>query len=453
MLKPATAPSGSAVRGPIGPLVDPLRACFAGRSLVLAVSGGGDSVALLALAAELRRRGCAFEAVVATVDHGLRPQSCAEAEWVATLSARLGFSHCTLVWSETKPASDLQAAARRARYALLARHAAAIGADAVVTAHSRDDQAETLLLRLAHGSGVDGLAAMAPARPLAPGIELLRPMLAVSRAELRAVAAAAGLDWLEDPSNADPRFARVRMRALMPGLAAEGMSAARLARTAARAGRAAAALEHAAAALAARAVTVDPAGFAGADAALLAAAPEEIAIRVLARLAGFAGGREAGLEAIEDAHAALFAAAAAGAPPRRRTLAGAVLERRGARLWAYREMRRPPPGLLVLAPGDAGVWDGRFRVALAAEAASDVVVGPLGPSAAGAPMPEAACGAARRPRVPQAAFAATPAVFCRSERVAVPGLAFYASAAWRRALSIEPLRRGDAEGVGALARS
>ena len=180
--------------------------------LAVAVSGGADSLALLLLA-----RAVAPGAVIAaTVDHGLRPEAAAEARRVARLCDRLGVAHRTLAVS-VGSAGGPQAAARAARYAALGAWAIAGGAATLATAHHLDDQAETLLLRLARGAGLGGLAGVRAARALAPGLRLVRPLLGWRRAELAAIVAAARLTPVDDPSNADPRYDRTRVRALLAG--------------------------------------------------------------------------------------------------------------------------------------------------------------------------------------------------------------------------------------------
>ncbi len=187
------------------------------RGAVLAVSGGPDSTALMGCAASTEP-GIPF--VVATVDHGLRPGSAAEADEVAGLAARLGLKHRILAWTGPKPAARLQEAARAARYRLLAELARETGADLVLTAHTLDDQAETVLMRLCAGSGPAGLSGMAPARTLV-GLTLGRPFLNVPKTRLVATCEERGWPFVRDPSNADPRFGRVRLRRLLPLLAEE----------------------------------------------------------------------------------------------------------------------------------------------------------------------------------------------------------------------------------------
>src|SRR4051812_25670020 len=194
-------------------------------ALVLAVSGGPDSIALMWLAARWRRalaRGPRLIAV--TVEHGLRAEARREARDVKRLARSLDLPHRTLRWTGTKPKTGLPAAARAARYRLLAQAALASGATHVLTAHTRDDQAETLLMRMAPGSGIAGLAAMAR-RSQREGVVLARPLLDIPKARLVATLHKARIGFAEDPSNRDSRFTRPRLRELMPALAAEGFDA------------------------------------------------------------------------------------------------------------------------------------------------------------------------------------------------------------------------------------
>lgn len=206
---------------------------------VLAVSGGPDSTALMHAALGVAEPG---RVRVATVDHALRPGSAEEAASVRRLAAGLGLSHDVLTWDAPRRGSGIQVAARAARYRLLTDHAGRIGAGLVLTAHTLDDQAETVLMRLIAGSGPSGLAGMRNERLLAPGIRLARPFLGIPKSDLVAYCTARGLPFLRDPSNADERFARARLRRLLPQLEAEGLSAVRLGRLAARVARDEAAL-------------------------------------------------------------------------------------------------------------------------------------------------------------------------------------------------------------------
>jgi tRNA(Ile)-lysidine synthase len=211
--------------------------------LVLAVSGGPDSTALLVLAARWAKQlKHAPKLIAVTIDHGLRPEAAREAAMVKQLARRLGVPHRTLHWRGEKPQSGLQEAARYARYELLAQIATRARFAHILTAHTLDDQAETVLFRLARGSGLFGLTGMAHAAPLplrgVREIFLVRPLLHLPKARLVATLKAARIAYAEDPSNRDPRFTRTRLRSLMPALAREGLDARGLARFAARLRRA-----------------------------------------------------------------------------------------------------------------------------------------------------------------------------------------------------------------------
>ena len=212
-------------------------------AIVLAVSGGPDSLALMWLAVRWRgalTRGPQLLAV--TVDHGLRAESAAEARAVKLLARSLELPHRTMRWTGAKPKTGLPAAARAARYHLLAQAARASGATHVFTAHTRDDQAETLLMRMLRGSGIAGLAAMAR-QSERDGVLLARPLLHVAKSQLVATLKKARIDFADDPTNRDLNFTRPRIRAVMPALAAEGGDARNLARLASRLARANAAVE------------------------------------------------------------------------------------------------------------------------------------------------------------------------------------------------------------------
>jgi tRNA(Ile)-lysidine synthase len=333
-------------------LFDDLRSAPA---LVIAVSGGPDSTALLVLVARWRagrKRGPALLAV--TVDHGLRPESAREARAVKRLATQLGIRHRTLRWTGDKPATALQEEARRVRYQLLAAAARGAGAPYVLAAHTLDDQAETVLLRMARGSGLSGLGAMArqtllPALSAAEdarktntrnnsarktdAIMLVRPLLDLPKARLIATLAAMGITFVDDPSNRDPRFTRPRLRMLMPALADEGLDARRLALLARRMRRAEATIETAVDA----AVEVVSEGWSGRgpitiDAEKLGALPAEVSLRVLGRAIHHLGDEgPLKLGKLETLHAALVTARAE-KTRLRRTLAGALITLAGDRI-------------------------------------------------------------------------------------------------------------------------
>src|SRR5258706_1851965 len=212
-------------------------------AIVLAVSGGPDSIALMWLAARWRRALARGPRVIAvTVDHGLRPGAAAEAREVKRLARSLDLPHRTLRWTGPKPRAGLPAAARSARYRLLAQAARASDATHILTAHTRDDQAETLLMRMLRGSGIAGLAAMARESER-DGLLLARPFLDISKSQLIATLRKAKVGFAQDPTNRDLNFTRPRIRTLMPVLAAEGGDTRNLVRLASRLARANAAVE------------------------------------------------------------------------------------------------------------------------------------------------------------------------------------------------------------------
>lgn len=293
-----------------------LTPAFAGVNLVLiAVSGGADSMALLALAADWAARRSGTRLSVATVDHSLRPESAAEAAAVARTAASLGLPHARLEAPLARPGARIEEAARDARYAALAAHAVAIGAEALATAHTLDDQAETVLMRLAAGSGPAGLAAMRP-KSMRGRLVHLRPLLGVPKARLVATLRARGWGWSEDAMNADPAFCRARLRAGRAVLEDEGLTAERLgvfARRAARAEDALLAVERQAAEVH-LSLTPDRAAIAPEAAAL----PAEIRLRLLGRAVAALGKTRVRLDRLERLFERTLATASGAA-----TLAGA----------------------------------------------------------------------------------------------------------------------------------
>jgi tRNA(Ile)-lysidine synthase len=306
-------------------------------ALVLAVSGGPDSTALMVLAARWRKARKSGPKnlptlVAVTVDHGLRAEGKREAAAVGRLARKLGIVHRTLRWIGAKPKTGLQEAARAARYRLLADAARKANVSHILTAHTRDDQAETVLIRMSRGSGVSGLAAMARVSTL-PGdgegqIKLVRPLLDIPKARLVATLRAAKIPFADDPSNRDPRFTRARLRGLMGELAREGLDARRLALLSRRLRRADMALSP----CAPGAIAFDAAGY--------ARLPAEIALRLIGRALAMAGDEGpvelAKLEALKAAH---DAAQNAGNARFRRSLAGAIVTLAGRQI----TVERAPP--------------------------------------------------------------------------------------------------------------
>ena len=251
------------------------------RRVGLAVSGGADSLALMLLAS--RVSGPDF--VVYTVDHGLRSEAADEAAFVVREAGRLGIPARTLRWDGPRPRSGLQQAARQARYRLIGAAMREDGAEVLATAHHLQDQAETVLMRLAYGSGLAGLRGMDLFSEV-EGVTVVRPLLGTDPAALRAVVDDAGVLPVADPSNLDEDFERVRWRALMPQLAELGLTAERLAQFAGRARDADRVLAMQAAI---RATSPDHEGW-RTPRDVLRAMPRPVAVRIIQRALEAVGG-------------------------------------------------------------------------------------------------------------------------------------------------------------------
>lgn len=323
-------------------------------ALGVAVSGGGDSMALLHIAAAWgRRSGVRVEA--ASVDHRLRPESTAECRMVAQVCAGLDVAHTVLTWTHgDRIEGNRMAAARNARMRLLAQWAGARGLGAIALGHTQDDQAETLLMRLGRGAGVDGLSGMAPARQQA-GAVWLRPMLGVRRADLRRWLADRGVGWVDDPGNDDRAYQRVRVR---QAIAASGLSVAAIARSAALLAEARTALAQAAAAAAAG-VQADRGVLRLPIAAL--AQPPDIRRRLIAAALRWITGDDYAPRGEEITRLAAVLDGGGQA-----TLAGTIARPRRAWVEFIREPAAVRPGL-PLAPSPAGgaegvVWDNRWII-------------------------------------------------------------------------------------------
>ena len=406
--------------------------------IALAVSGGADSVALLQLVARWMRLTSApihvpdgrTSVLVLTVDHHLRPHSGDEARWVKDEAQRLGFGHITLNWDGPAPPSGLQAAAREARYRLMraclaaevCEYSSAAGTLTkmrdVVTAHHQDDQAETFLMRLARGSGIDGLSGM-PVRSGIFGLSVVRPLLGLSKGRLLATLAVQGHRWIEDPSNDKLDFERVRVRKAASELAALGLSNEALTLSARRIARAKEALDAATEALS-RAAGLELHGGAYAELkwAPFLAAPAELRVRLLTRLFNCMGARDAPvrLSQIEDVVAELEHG-----PHQGITLGGCIVSAGPSALRVFREPGRANLPELVLTRGEVQIWDGRFRVAL-----TDAEGGPFR-------VRVRALGALSRPELeglgkgwPHRALVSLPAFWEGERLLAVPHLGYAA---------------------------
>jgi tRNA(Ile)-lysidine synthase len=359
MSAPARVPASPVSAAEFAALMAPLGPFGAAPRLVTGVSGGPHSLALtLLLARWAEAEGGALLPVI--VDHGLRAESAAEAAGVAAMLRARGLAPRIVALGMAGGAA-LQARARDGRLAALLGVAAAEGAPWLALGHHRDDQAETVLLRALAGSGAAGLAGMAPARAAGAAL-VIRPLLGVAPARLEAVVEAAGLVPVRDPANADPRFARARLRPTMG--AAEAMA---LATAAGCLGRRRAAMQRAVAARLAEAAAWQPEGFARLDRAALG--QDGVAVAALAGLIRLVGG---GAYAPGVAHVAALLARGHG------TLGGAVLTPAGLLLREAAAMAPPVPAL-------AGArWDGRWQLEVGAPGC---VIGALGAAAAGVPRP------------------------------------------------------------------
>jgi len=392
--------------------------------IVLAVSGGPDSMALMRLVAEWNGRHPkpSRQILVATVDHGLRRESASEASFVAQWAERLQFPCRIVRWEGEKPARGLPAAARAARYELLEGEATKLGASNVclVTAHTQDDQAETFLMRLKRGSGVDGLSAMAPRTSLRQGsvVALLRPLLSVPKARLIATLEARGQTWAEDPTNTCLDYERPAVRMALARLADEGISADALATSARRLRAAREAVDYGLARFTETlALSFNEEIFASLSRAAFDEGPEALRARVLARLIGRFGGASPPpqLAEVEDLTARLTADKRTTS-----TLGGAVVSATPHKVKIWREPGRISGAPLILRqPGVWEVWDKRFRVR---SAGADVHVSPLGEALRRetvAPLLDP-----RRP-LPAAAVAALPAFWSGDRLLSVPALKTY----------------------------
>ncbi len=343
------------------------------QDFTIAVSGGRDSMALARLAT-LYAKALGIGVTAFTVDHGLRPESADEAAQVSKWCKTIGLQHRILVWNGEKPKTGIQEAARNARYKLLARAANEHGFDTILTAHSADDQAETVFMRLARGAGPTGLAAMRPVGRVADGagepVRLVRPLLSVSRAQLTATVAGFDQAFVDDPSNDDPGYERIRTRALLAALQEqELLTQTELLRTADR-------MQVATQSLRAQETDLlqqlKGCFFQWGGVAIDLPNPIEIACagihRLCRRLVHAVSGHDYAPD-IEATAKAYHQAIATGAA----TLGGALIKSHQHQLWFLRE----PAALLgragvqplsphVVAPGGAAIWDNRFIISVPA---------------------------------------------------------------------------------------
>lgn len=337
----------------------------------LAVSGGADSLGLMVLAHQWQmHQASPPQFIVYIVDHGLRVAAAAEAKTVAAQAAEFGFAARILRWDGDKPGTGIQAAARAARYRLIGAAMGADGVRVVLTGHQAEDQAETILMRLAHGSGTKGLAGMA-AHSVVEGTSVYRPLLGVGRDTLANVVAAAGLVAVDDPSNADPRYERVRWRAMLGPLDELGLDAKRLGQFARRMNAAEKVLAREAEVATARLLRVDNFGVVWLDRDGLLGLPPDTGFRVLRSSLAIAVGRE--IDRQIGLYEALLAALGKGREFTARTLRGAIIDVTVAKICIFREAARIGEKPVRLGPSETVIWDRRFEITAGHSAAIQVV--------------------------------------------------------------------------------
>ncbi len=381
-------------------------------TVAVAVSGGRDSLSLTLLASRwAARQGGDLMAI--TVDHGLRPESAAEAQQVGDWLAAYGIRHHVLRWQGPYPVSGIQAAAREARYSLMTDFCRDKAILHLLVGHHREDQAETVSIRRERSSGSAGLAAMAAISERAD-VRLLRPLLDVPRERLAATLAVARQSWIEDPSNDNLATARGRLRRR-----ADALSSADALALGHASARERIQVEGAGANLAARALRFHPAGFVAIDRFVLTSMPSDIVEWVLARTTMAVAGRA--YPPRRDRTRRLREALANTAEFSDRTLGGCRLIGHRNLVYVCREVARIAPAL-PLVNGAEGVWDNRFRVSVTKSLGEGAELGAL--TGHGWAQIVAADSRLKNTSMPYAARLGLPALWQRNCVVAVPHLGF-----------------------------
>ena len=321
---------------------------------VVGVSGGADSMALLTAAS------ASLDVVAVTVDHGLRPESCEEAAQVHAFCDKRNIPHHTLIWNGEKPTANIQAAARQARYALLQDFCEKMDIDTVLLAHHRDDQAETFLLRLARGSGLTGLSAMQP-KVRAGGIQYIRPLLDVPKADLVQYLTTKNICWIEDPSNENLSFDRIKVRQFLNAPPLEGFTPARMATTVQALGRAAEAIDFYRDRWLADYAKEDEFGVVSFQSDSLGVTPVEIQYRVLSYLLQAVSGADYGprFEKLQSLYSEIYS----GIEANTLSLHGCIITTSGAGQDGLVTLCREAaavPALSVLSGDAQSVWDNRY---------------------------------------------------------------------------------------------
>lgn len=368
--------------------------------LGVAVSGGSDSLALLSLLKDWRADG-GPDLHAVTVDHGLRAEAADEADLVARLCDSWSIPHTTLQWSDWDGKGNLPDAARRARYGLMADWAARTGIQAIAVAHTADDQAETFLMRLSRAAGLDGLSAMTP-RWRQGNVTYLRPVLDATREELRKVLRDRDIAWVEDPTNTDPAYERVRARQVLEALAPLGVEAGTLAEVAGHLAAARGVIDRQVA-FAARNVARIEAGDVLFDRAALAQLDDEIVRRLLQQVILWIGG--AGYPPRGAALTRLRQSIEAG---KSATLHGCRFMTRARTLRITREEKAVAG--VTACPGN--IWDGRWRIT--GPRTDGAIVAALGENGL------SACPDRQNSVLPSASLRASPAVWLGPTLLSAP---------------------------------
>lgn len=378
--------------------------------IAVAVSGGGDSMALTLLVQGWVKAHAGSEMIALTVDHGLRAESATEAQKVGALLKEKGIAHEILTWEGDKPETHIQERAREARYKLLTEACRKRGFGFLAVAHNLEDQTETFWMRLAHGSGLDGLAGMTASRD-ADGIKIIRPVMGFSRAELRATCENYKVEWIEDPSNKNEKYLRVRLREFEEALAKEGFTPARLAQTMQKLEDAREALQVMVAAAFSTSVQVHPEGYATLNTQQWQKSPREVQRRVLAQALTAISPQEypLGSEAIESTRLELQTTGFAG-----KTIAGCEIFPAQGGYYVFVREAAIVEGPVQAAEGK--VWDKRFAIS---GIAAGVTIGALG----SAKIDESKTPAKKA--LPFKIRRVLPAFFLNDNLCAVPHLGYY----------------------------
>ncbi|MGC6471559.1 MAG: tRNA lysidine(34) synthetase TilS [Parvibaculales bacterium] len=336
----------------------------------LAVSGGADSLSLLVLAAGAKTERLTF--TVLTFDHQLRPGSSDEADAVCQTANKYGLPFHKLSWAGPKPRASLQSAARDARYQAMLGWCANHGTDGLIVAHHLEDQAETFLLRLARGSGLDGLTAMRAVSNLKNGV-VIRPFLDVRQVDLHAVLQGQDVTPVDDPSNADARHQRIAFRQNKPLFDTLGLTSARLADTAQTLQKARDVLDALTEESLTRLVVQAPCGVLSFDRSGFRSLPEDIGIRVLRRVLAMHRPYPPRQSSISQLYQFI-----SGKQTGRRTVAGQIVSVKQALVQVFREPADIETTPLAVSKGRKTIWDGRFEVTVSRKATGRYVVMPLG---------------------------------------------------------------------------